>query len=150
MPMGIERMAAMDRSVMGLIEKLLEIQAEGTKLVKDAKNPHFKNEYITLDSLLDVMLPILNEKGILLIQMPTAVGPNPALQTALVDAESGETYEGTMPLVLQKADPQGVGSAITYARRYMLMSALGLVADADDDGEAARVEGDATVPATWG
>lgn len=125
---------------MSLSEKLLEVQKQGVTLVKDARNPHFKNRYLTLEKLLDTMLPILNEKGILVLQMPATVdNGQPALTTMLVDTETGDTFDGTMPLILQKNDPQGVGSAITYARRYMLMSALGLVADEDDDGESARV-----------
>lgn len=126
---------------MSLNEKLLEIQKAGIEgVVFDSSNPHFKNRYISLGSLLDKVLPVLNDKGIVVTQIPTATGPTPSLSTVFVDTESGERLEGTVPLVLQKDDPQGVGSAITYMRRYALLSMLGLVADEDDDGEAARTE----------
>jgi hypothetical protein len=51
---------------------------------------------------------------------------------------TGESVEDVMPLMLVKEDPQAQGSAITYARRYSLLTLLSLTADEDDDGEAAR------------
>lgn len=136
---------------MSLSEKLLKIQKQSVSLVKDAQNPHFKNKYVTLDKLLDTMLPLLNDEGILLIQMPGSIDGQPALSTMLVDVESGEDFSGVMPLILPKQDPQGVGSAITYARRYMLMSALGLVADEDDDGNAgSSIENAPVTTGSWG
>lgn len=138
---------------MSLSAKLLEVQREGVELVKDARNPHFRNSYITLDKLLEAVIPILNSKDIVLLQMPaTTETGQPALTTMFVDTETGDTFDGTMPLILQKQDPQGVGSAITYARRYMLMSALGLVADEDDDGNAgsSNDQGTENAPVTTG
>lgn len=125
----------------GVVGKLHAIQTEGFEgLTKDAKNPHFRNTYISLGKLLDVVLPKLNAKGLVLFQTPSVLGfdnSKPSLKTAFVDVETGETVEGEVPLMLEKDNPQGLGSAITYARRYALMSMLGLVADEDDDGEKA-------------
>lgn len=121
-------------------EALLEIQNEGIEgITKDAKNPHFKNTYITLGKLLDVVKPVLTEKGILLTQTPTNLGPQgePGLWTSLTHLASGTSIDGKVPLMLERSNPQGLGSAITYARRYALMSMLNLVADEDDDGQAA-------------
>lgn len=117
-----------------LAAALLAFQAEGVKLQKDAINPHFRNRYISLDSLIETVLPVLNSCGLVLLQLPTEIDHTPALTTRIVHAESGESVEATMPLQLQKTDPQSQGSAITYARRYALMSFLGLVADEDTDG----------------
>ena len=122
---------------MSLTEKLLDIQANLPEFKKNAKNPHFKNTYITLDALLEGLLPLLNERAILLIQEPSNIGPAPALTTTFIDVESGEERSSTQPLLLDKDTPQGHGSAITYGRRYALCSALNIVADEDDDGEEA-------------
>jgi hypothetical protein len=61
----------------------------------------------------------------------------PSLRTDIVHVPTGETLTGNIPLVLQKDDPQGVGSALTYYKRYSILSILGLTADEDDDGQAA-------------
>lgn len=125
-----------------IYEALLEIQTEGIEgVTKDAKNPHFKNTYITLGTLLDKVLPVLTAKGLVLTQTPCFVenvGPvSPALRTELTHVKSGTSVFGTVPLMLERDNPQGLGSAITYARRYALMSMLSLVADEDDDGQKA-------------
>jgi hypothetical protein len=132
-----------------LAEALLAVQKAAPKLTKDGTNPHFKNEYVTLDSLLAAILPVLNANDLVLLQWPTALqrtttrdgmvqlGEVPALRTKLLHAPTGESFEDVMPLVLDKATPQGQGSAITYARRYSLASILGLITETDDDGNAA-------------
>lgn len=108
-------------------------------LTKDARNPHFKNSYLTLDGLLEKILPVLRNNDILLTQPVAVSGGELALDTRLYHVPSGTEILSTMPLnKLQREDPQGQGSAITYARRYSLMSMLGLVADEDDDGNAAQ------------
>lgn len=120
-----------------ILGKLLKLQGEAIILQKDAINPHFKNTYITLNELMGKILPKLNELGLVLMQTPTTLGGTPAMTTTLADAESGEVISDTMALILDKPTSQGQGSAITYARRYALMSMLGLVADEDDDGNRA-------------
>lgn len=124
-----------------LWEALLAVQKEGISLQKNAINPHFKNKYISLDTLMGQVLPVLNENGIVLLQQPTVVSGEPGLTTSLTLAATGESVVDTMPLILGKDDPQGQGAAITYARRYSLMSILGLVADEDTDGEGVKSRG---------
>ena len=103
----------------------------------DATNPHFHSSFVSLPGLLAAIRPTLNDCGLVLTQWPTALEDGtPALRTRLMHGETGEYIEDTMPLLLAKADPQGQGSAITYARRYSLMSALGIAGDTDDDGNA--------------
>jgi hypothetical protein len=123
-----------------LNEALLAVQKSAPALQKDAINPHFKNRYISLDSLMPQILPVLNENGLVLAQLPSYIGhdnPVPALTTRITHALTGESFEATMPLILDKQNAQGQGSALTYAKRYALLSTLGLVADTDDDGAAA-------------
>lgn len=120
-----------------LYQALFAAQQEMPDLQKNAINPHFKNKYISLDSLMEQVMPVLHKHGILLLQAPASINSEPALETVLVHAESGEALAYAMPLVLERDNPQGQGSAITYARRYALMSILGLVADEDDDAQKA-------------
>ena len=114
---------------------LLAAQREMPALQKSGINPHFRNRYVPLEELISAVVPVLNKYGIVLIQAPTYHEGQPALQTIL--RCNGESIEATMPLLCAKDDPQGQGSAITYARRYSLMAMLGLSADEDDDAEKA-------------
>jgi hypothetical protein len=122
--------------VSNLATALLEAQKAMPHVRKDDENPHFKNKFASLNAVLDTVLPILNDKGLVLSQLPTAVDGQPALRTVVIHAESGESIEDTMLLVLAKNDPQAQGSALSYARRYSILSTLGLVTE-DDDGAAA-------------
>lgn len=120
-----------------LLEALLAVQSETPALQKSKINPAFKSKYVSLDTLMETVMPILNAHGLVWLTLPCRDEAGPALTYRLVHATSGEAVEGTMPLMLAKTDPQGQGSAITYSRRYSLMAVLGLVADEDDDGNKA-------------
>jgi hypothetical protein len=120
-----------------LLAALLAVQQEVPTLPKDAINPHFRSRYTPLDTIVEHVGPILTKNGLVWLTMPCRdEHGDPALQYRLAHASTGEVLEGTMPLLLTKADPQGMGSAITYARRYSLCAVLNLVADEDDDGNA--------------
>lgn len=116
---------------------LLSVQQNIPQLTRDSINPHYKNKYVSLDSLMPQILPLLNDNWLVLSQLPTHIDGAPALTTRITHAPTGEFVEATMPLILDKQNSQGQGSAITYARRYQLLSMLGLVADVDDDGAQA-------------
>lgn len=116
--------------------KFLKAQSEFPKLQKDGENPHFRSSFITLDNLLDKVVPVLNKNGLSLVQSVTSVDGTPALTTTVSDGEGA--VSSTMLLMMKSNDPQGQGSAITYARRYSLMALLGLAAGEDDDGNAAN------------
>lgn len=121
-----------------LVKALINAQMEFAPLEKSATNPHFKNKFVPLHEVVQSVLPILNNNGLALSQFPTTTPDgSPGLTTMLLH-ESGQFLEHTMPLLSAKNDPQGQGSAITYARRYAMMSVLGLVGDEDDDGHAAN------------
>lgn len=123
-------------------QALLLAQDAMPKLALDATNPHFHSKFVSLPALLDAVRPILNANGLILAQHPTHLEDGtPALRTQIIHAETFEYVESTMPLMLAKQDPQGLGSAITYGRRYSLMSVLGLAGDEDDDGNAASKGG---------
>jgi hypothetical protein len=112
-------------------------------LQRDRLNPHFQSRYLSLETLLAEVLPVLNKHGIVVSHLPryveTATGLRPALRTVLYHAESGESLEETMLLFPVKDAPPEQGSAITYARRQSLQAILGISADVDDDaGTAAK------------
>ena len=127
---------------MSLASKLFEIQSKGLELRFDSTNPHYGNDFASLGAVLDVVLPALKEEGVLVYQAPTRhwrasgeVDPGEVLETTLVDVENpDDRLSFRTPLILDKENMQGLGSAITYARRYALVSLFTLNAE-DDDGE---------------
>lgn len=121
-----------------MYQALLEVQNETPALQKNGINPHFKSKYITLDNLMEQVLPVLNKHGFVWLTYPTTQAGEPALLYELIYTHSNDAkLTGTMLLQTKGISPQDQGSAITYARRYSLMAVLGLVADEDDDGEKA-------------
>jgi hypothetical protein len=115
--------------------KLAEVKREVGKVSKNSTNPHFKNTYADLNALIDAVEPILLEKGLLMLQ-PIQNGN---VTTIIIDCESSETIESSILLpVLQ--DPQKLGSAISYFRRYTLQSLLSLQAIDDDSNLASKKE----------
>lgn len=117
-----------------LAQALLAFQAEHIEIPKLLKNDHLKYKYAGLDSVMSTVIPAANKCGLVVMQLPTVVDAVPSLTTRIIHAQSGESVESTMPLAITKPDPQTFGAALTYARRYGLMSMLGLVADEDTDG----------------
>ena len=116
---------------------LLAFQAEATGVVKDSKNPHFKNRYASLGAVIDEARPVLQRVGISWMQAPGKIsGGNIGMTTLLMHATSGQWISSDMEIPLGKQDPQGAGSALTYAQRYALMASLGLP-PVDDDAESA-------------
>lgn len=115
---------------------LASAQAKMGKALKSANNPHFKSKYADLASVMDACLPSLNEAGIAVIQPTTDDENGRYVETILIHGDSGETLKCRVPLIVSKQDMQGYGSAVTYARRYGLMSMAG-IAPEDDDGNAA-------------
>ena len=115
---------------------LLAAQKAITFAVKDASNPFFKSKYADLPTVIDAVKPALNDAGIVFIQSATPSDSGTLSLTTRLIHESGEWLEDTATAPLQKNDPQGYGSAITYLRRYSLAAITGLYQD-DDDGQAA-------------
>lgn len=104
--------------------------------LKDRTNPAFKSKYADLGACLDAVLDALNVEGIALVQRQHPHEGGVMVETLFVH-ESGETFSaGMLAVPAAKQDPQGYGSALTYARRYSLMAACG-IAPEDDDGNAA-------------
>lgn len=120
-----------------LHKALAKAQSEFPLIKKEDSNPFFKSKYAGLPSVLEVVLPKLHKNGLYLVQTPVSEGERIGVKTEIIHAESGESVAGSFTMALAKNDPQGAGSAITYARRYALVSMLGLNVDEDDDGNHA-------------
>jgi hypothetical protein len=106
--------------------------------LKQTKNEFFKSKYADLSACVDAVIDALNDNGIALIQHCHECESGVTVETIFMH-ESGETLScGKLHVPASKQDPQGYGSALTYARRYSLMAACG-IAPEDDDGNAAAV-----------
>jgi hypothetical protein len=124
------------KSKINIIAKLMEARADIEPIKKSGTNPHFGNKYATLESVIEAVTEPLQKHGFLLMHRTISNEHGKSITTELVH-ESGESFVTAIPLVLGKNDMQGLGSAITYARRYGIMSLLNLPAE-DDDGEQNR------------
>lgn len=123
-------------SISTLAASLSEAQAKIGGAVKDAQNPFFKSHYADLGSVMSVCKGPLLEHGISVLQLVGSDDNGGYLETVLLH-KSGEFISDRMKLVCAKPnDPQAMGSAISYARRYALQSALFIPA-VDDDAEHA-------------
>lgn len=124
-----------------LNDALLAVQAGMPAFQRDSVNPHFGSAYLALESLLPQVLEVLNKNGVLLTQSASYLGALggtvAALKTRLTHVATGEFTEDSFPLTSGKDTPQAQGAALTYARRYALMSVLGITADKDDDANSA-------------
>lgn len=120
-----------------LAAALAKTQRELKPAVKDSTNPAFRGtKYADLTAVWDACRDALSNNGISVLQVPNFDSVDMWLETVLLHT-SGESISGRYPIRPTKADPQGYGSALTYARRYSLASMVGVVADDDDDGNAA-------------
>ena len=114
---------------------LLAAQKEINNASKDAKNPHFRSSYASLGSVIEAIKEPCNKHGIVILQTLAEGETGLHLSTRAIHS-SGQWIEDTAFSPLPKADPQGVGSATTYLRRYSL-AALLCITQEDDDGNAA-------------
>lgn len=124
------------QSITKLAPALVKANAEVSNALKDSHNPHFGNNFASLHSVLDAVKPVYAKHGLTLVQVPGLDEQGRATLDTMVLHESGEWISGTSGSPLQKADPQGMGSAITYLRRYSLAALAGITQE-DDDGNAA-------------
>lgn len=119
-----------------LAAALVKAQLKIGSAKKDSANPFFKSKYADLGAVVEALKDPLNEAGISYLQIVGRDELGTFVETTLIH-ESGEFISGLTPVMVAKAnDPQALGSAITYARRYGLQAMLGIPAE-DDDGEKA-------------
>jgi len=119
-----------------LAEALAAAQLEITDPAKDAVNPHFRSRYADLATVLKTVRPVLAKHGLAITQT-TQVDEQGRLLLVTRLHWRDEELVGYYPIQPVKPDPQGYGSALTYARRYTIQAIVGVAADDDDDGNAA-------------
>lgn len=119
-----------------LITALAVAQSQIKGAKKDSKNPYFKSDYADLTSTWEAAREPLTKNGLAVVQTMEYRDEKTILVTTLAH-KSGQWIKSFLPLTVMKNDPQGVGSAITYARRYALASILN-ICPFDDDAEAAQ------------
>jgi hypothetical protein len=106
--------------------------------LKTSTNPHFRSKYADLSNCIEAVIDALNANGIGLMQRTYESKDGVMVETIFVH-ESGEVMEcGLLHVPAAKQDPQGYGSALTYARRYSLLAATGLAPEDDDGNSASR------------
>ena len=115
---------------------LVKAQKAFGPALKSSTNPHFRSRYADLSACVEAVIDGLNQAGIALVQRTSEDATGVTVETVFIH-ESGEMLEcGKLHVPAAKQDPQGYGSALTYARRYSLMAACG-IAPEDDDGNLA-------------
>lgn len=122
-----------------LFEALSKAQGKIESALKDKKNPFYKSNYADLASVWEACRGPLSENGLCVVQTTAGTKTDPFLITHLGHA-SGEWIKSHLPLMLVKSDPQGMGSALTYARRYALSAIVGVCQEDDDGNRACRSE----------
>ncbi len=129
-------------SITGIAPALIKAQGEMSGIAKEGNNPAFRSKYVTLDSILDTIRPVLTKHGLMLSQGITSQSVTEDKVTAIevesrIIHASGEWVAQSVVVPITKHDAHGFGSALTYGRRYSVSSLLAISADEDDDGNAA-------------
>lgn len=120
---------------MNILGRLAKAVGEMQNPPLDSVNPHFKNKFSSLRAVSDAVRPALAANGLAYRQTPLADESGTWVAT-IVYGEDGSIELARVPFTPQ-SNPQQNGSALTYAKRYCLQAAFGLVGEEDDDGEAA-------------
>lgn len=103
---------------------------------KSANNPHFKTKYADLTAVIEAIKPALIKHGLFFTQCPVPSEGGVQVETVLHHSSGEHLSLGSLFVPANKQDAQGYGSALTYARRYALVTAFGVPVE-DDDGNAA-------------
>jgi hypothetical protein len=112
-------------------------QAEMPPVPKDSINPHFRNKYASLGAITEATRPVLAKHGLAYTQGMAIVDGVQVMFTRIIHQSGQWMEDGGYALNPSKNDPQGMGSAVTYARRYTIGSTLGIITEDDDDGNRA-------------
>jgi hypothetical protein len=135
-------------SITALAKALPGAQRAFAKVTRDASNPHFQNKYASLSEIAEATVPALNAAGITVLQGVTTSedGGSVEVETMLLH-DSAQWLRATHTVPISKRDAQGVGSALTYARRQALQALLTVApVGEDDDGEGAVGRGSGRPP----
>ena len=131
------------QEIKDLATALSKAQKEIKGAVKDSENPYFKSQYADLTSVWEACRKALTENNLSVIQNMAGQSADTVTVETMLCHSSGQWVRGALTMKPTKADPQGIGSAITYARRYALAAMVGVCPE-DDDGQAASQRPTAT------
>lgn len=130
----------MSQSSTEIIKAMIKVQSEIQNPINSADNPFFHSKYSPLDEILDMIRPLMVKNKMVLMQFAGGDGTYASVTTMIMH-ESGEWIKSdSLSIKPAKMDAQGIGSAITYGRRYTLLSIFGIMGDDDDDGNVATHE----------
>lgn len=129
-------------TVGALAAALAKAQGEISDAITDSANPFFKSKYADLHSVISAIKEPLSKHGLAYVQAPDFAGTDEVTLVTTLMHSSGEWVKSRLTMKPQKNDPQGIGSVITYARRYSLAAIAG-IAQQDDDAESATVHSQA-------
>lgn len=115
-----------------LINALVKAQQKVNDAVQDSSNPFFKSDYASLKSVLETVKPVFNEEGIYIQQVAHENESGVSVETIFM-GHGGSVSSGRVPMPAPKNDPQGFGSALSYAKRYSLQMACGIATQKEDD-----------------
>lgn len=134
-------------SIASLAAAMATAQAEIENASKNSNNPHFRSKYADLAEVLNTARPVLSKHGISVMQFPAFADGTASVETVVMH-KSGEWMSGICSAPVSKQDPQGVGSAITYLRRYSLAAVAGIAQEDDDANHASQPKTSNKVSAT--
>lgn len=120
-----------------IAKAFVQAQKDFAPALTDSTNPHFRNRYVSLQGSIEAVIGSLHKNGIALIQKTHDCDTGVRVETILIHTSGESMSGGVIHVPADKQTPQGYGSALTYARRYSLMSACG-IAPEDDDGNMAE------------
>jgi hypothetical protein len=126
------------------IKALLKAQQAMESVKKDSLNPHFKNRYASLEAVIDATSRVFQDNGFVVMQPCGRDELGVYVETKILHT-SGDAFSSKVYLVLDKQNMQGLGSAITYARRYGLLGMACLAPEDDDGNEASKEIGSVTI-----
>lgn len=106
--------------------------------LKSSTNPHFRSKYADLSACIEAVVDSLNENGIMLMQITHEVENGVMIETLFLHESGEQMSAGKLFMPATKFDPQGFGSALSYARRYSLMAACGIAPEDDDANHAVK------------
>lgn len=129
-------------SIAELAAAMADAQGEMENATKNAVNPHFRSNYADLAEVLNTVRPVLSKYGISITQFPS-YGEGLVHVETVIAHKSGEWMSEKCSAPAQKQDPQGVGSAISYLRRYSLAAVCGIAQEDDDANAATKPKQDA-------
>jgi hypothetical protein len=121
-------------SIVNIVKALTEAQKQIKNPANTANNPFYKSKYAPLSDILSQARPILSDHGLVITQEPISDGAKVSIATTLLHVSGEYIQYEPFTITAEKLTPQGLGSAITYARRYTVSPILFIASEEDDDG----------------